>query len=113
MYCCQSIIYFLKARLLQPGFFEQTELWRKRQATLSTLRDIYDRKVRNDFPSPSGVPFLSVPYNFALTLNVDWFQPSKRSNYAAGAMYVSVQNLPRRERYTNDNVFLLGVIPWC
>ena len=79
---------------------------------MSSLTDIiYDGKVWNDFLSPSGVPFLSVPYNFALTLNVDWFQPFKHSNYSAAAMYVSAQNLPRRERYTNDNVFLLGVIP--
>ena len=63
--------------------------------------------------NPGGVPFLSVPYNFALTLNVDWFQSFKNTTYSNGAMYMAmaIQNLPRRERYTSDNIILIGVIP--
>ena len=61
--------------------------------------------------SPNGIPFLSVPFNFALSLNVDWFQPFKHSTYSLGAIYVAVLNLPREERYNNENVVLVGVIP--
>ena len=72
---------------------------------------IYDGQVRNDFMSPNGIPFLSVPFNFALSLNVDWFQPFKHSTYSLGAIYVAVLNLSREERYNNENVVLVGVIP--
>ena len=57
------------------------------------------------------VPFLSVPYNFAFSLNVDWFQPYKQSTYAAGAIYLAALNLPRAERFKSENILLVGVIP--
>ena len=42
---------------------------------------------------------------------MDWFQPFKHSKYSCGALYISILNLPRSERYSSDNVVLLGVIP--
>lgn len=73
--------------------------------------DVYDGRVWKQFLAPNDIPFLSLPYNFALCLNVDWFQPFKHSNYSCGAIYVAILNLPRSERYSSDNVILLGVIP--
>ena len=61
--------------------------------------------------NPDGIPFLSLPFNFALTLNVDWFQPFKNTTYSTGAIYISIQNLPRKERYATGNVLLVGIIP--
>ena len=55
--------------------------------------------------------FLSVPYSYLLCLNVDWFQPFKHTQYSIGAIYVTIQNLPRRERYKPENVLLIGIIP--
>ena len=75
------------------------------------FNDIFDGQIWNDFMNPEGVPFLSQPYNFALSLNVDWFQPYKNSVYATGAIYVAVLNLPRTERFKSENILLLGVIP--
>lgn len=46
-----------------------------------------------------------------MTLNVDWFQPFKRSTYSAGVIYLCIQNLPRTERYLAENIILIGVIP--
>ena len=34
-----------------------------------------------EFLNPNGMPFLSVPFKFALTLNIDWFQPFKHTNH--------------------------------
>ena len=59
----------------------------------------------------NGQPFLAFPYNLCLMLNVDWFQPFKKTTYSVGAMYISIQNLPREERYLSDNVIIVGVIP--
>lgn len=58
-----------------------------------------------------GQPFLSLPYNFAFALNIDWFQPFKRYTYSYGAMYITILNLPRDERYMLENTILVGVIP--
>lgn len=70
LYCYQSVISSLKDLLRRPGFVEKCELWRKRKVYQNTLTDIYDARVWNEFLNPAGVPFLSVPFNFALSLNI-------------------------------------------
>lgn len=112
LYCYHSLIDSLKDMVRRPGFVDKCELWRTLKIQEEgTLTDIYDGKVWKDFMNPDGKPFLSVPYNFALSLNVDWFQPFKHTTYSAGAIYIAIQNLPRNERYSNDNVLLIGIIP--
>lgn len=44
-------------------------------------------------------------------MNVDWFEPFERGIYSVGAIYLSVQNLPREERYKPENIILVGIIP--
>jgi hypothetical protein len=44
-------------------------------------------------------------------LNVDWFQPFKYTNYSVGAIYLTILNLPRHERFKKVNVILVGLIP--
>jgi len=44
-------------------------------------------------------------------MNVDWFNPYKHTQHSEGAIYLSVLNLPRRERYLQENIILAGVIP--
>ncbi|KAG1440026.1 hypothetical protein G6F56_012072 [Rhizopus delemar] len=46
-----------------------------------------------------------------LTLNVDWFQPYKGTQHSTGAIYMTIQNLPRDERNLRKNVLLVGLIP--
>ena len=111
MFCYQSLIDSMKLMLQRPGFAERCELWRKRKSAPNVLSDIYDGKIWKEFLDVDGVPFLSLPYNFALSLNVDWFQPFKHSTYSAGAIYIAIQNIPRNERYSTDNVILVGIIP--
>ena len=111
MYCYKSVIESLKELVLRKGFIEKCEAWRSRNIASDTLADIYDGKIWKEFLNPDGIPFLSLPFNFALTLNVDWFQPFKNTTYSTGAIYISIQNLPRKERYATGNVLLVGVIP--
>lgn len=111
MYCCTSVIDVLKEKLLSPKFINACEEWRKRAVPDGTYEDIYDGNIWKEFLSLGGVPFFSLPYNFGLCLNVDWFQQFKHSPYSYGALYLSILNLPRSERYATDNVVLLGVIP--
>ena len=92
MYCYQSVISSLKTFLLRPDSAPSSELWRQRNQTdTGTMSDIYDGKVWKDFLSPCGVPFLSLAYNCAFSINIDWFQPFKHSPYSAGAIYIAIQ----------------------
>lgn len=70
-----------------------------------------DGRIWAEFMNPDGQPFLSLPYNFALALNIDWFKPFKWSPYSCGAMYMTILNLPREERYIIENTILVGIIP--
>ena len=58
-----------------------------------------------------GVAFLSLPHNFAFTINLDWFQPFKHSTYSIGAIYLTIMNLPRNIRNKPENVILVGLLP--
>ena len=55
-----------------------------------------------------GVPFLALPFNFAFSLSVDWFQPFKHTKHSIGVFYL---NLPRREQFRPENIIIVGVIP--
>ena len=44
-------------------------------------------------------------------MNVDWFQPFTHTEYSLGAIYMTVQYLPRNLRYRQENVILIGIIP--
>ena len=61
--------------------------------------------------SYDGQPFLSEPGNFALVINMDFFQPYKHVQYSVGAIYLRILNLPRGIRNKAENVILVGLIP--
>ena len=33
------------------------------------------------------------------------------TSYSTGAMYLTIQNLPRQERYRTENLLLVGILP--
>ena len=73
--------------------------------------DIYDGKIWERYNSSEGKYFLSSPHSWLLTLNVDWFEPFERGVYSVGAIYMSIQNLPRDVRYHPENIVIIGIIP--
>ena len=97
----------------RQGFLESCELWRKRSNLIPSghLGDIFDGRVWKDFSSPEMQNFLSSPHSYLLTMNVDWFQPYERHTYSLGAIYLTIQNLPRNVRFKPENVILVGVLP--
>ena len=112
LYCYSSVISVLREKVSLPGFIEKCEKLRNQVVPSDVYADVYDGHMWTQFQNAGGIPFLALPYNFALCLNVDWFhQPFKHSKYSCGAIYISILNLPRSERYSSDNVILLGVIP--
>ncbi len=55
----------------RPGFVEKCELWRELIVHHNVLTDVYDGRVWGSFLNPGGVPFPSLPFNFALPLMHD------------------------------------------
>ena len=114
-YSYQPLRVSLGRLLSREGFVDQCEMWRQRESTVPQgyYGDIYDGRIWHEFTSqmPHGSSVLSSPYCYLLTLNVDWFQPFLRTTYSLGAIYLTIQNLPRHLRYKEENVMLVGVIP--
>lgn len=63
-----------------------------------------------EFNSDEDTILLHLPLLFLLTLNVDWFQPFNCSVYSVGAIYLTIQNLPRHLRYRFDSIIVVGII---
>ena len=104
----QSIQKALQNLLQRPGFLQCCEKWRTRKNFRESgyLCDIYDGLVWEEYKE-----FLSAPYNYLLTLNVDWFCPFEHGRYSVGAIYITIQNLPASIRNHPDNIILVGIIP--
>ena len=100
------------ARLVKKdAFVSKCEKWRSRATLDQTYSDVYDGQVWQYFNSVEGKNFLSLPHCYLLTMNVDWFEPFERGIYSVGAIYLTVQNLPREERYKPENIILAAIIP--
>ena len=113
---CKVYTYVsLKSSLAQlfgrPGFSQKCELWRNRSKTSNVYTDIYDGLVWEKYQAINGRPFLQVPNNLCLILNLDWFNPFKHIEYSVGVIYLVIANLPRSERYKLENVIIVGTIP--
>ncbi|KAL2086233.1 hypothetical protein ACEWY4_017292 [Coilia grayii] len=111
MYCYRSLVQSIKDLRMRPGFTEKCEKWRYRTVLEGTYADVYDGQVWKDFNTVSGQPFLQIPGNLGLMLNVDWFQPYKNIQDSVGVIYLTVMNLPREERCKYSNIIVAGIIP--
>ena len=111
-YCYLGIRSPFQCLLNQPGFISKCEEWRTSIVDPNLYTDVYSGKVWKEFLCYNGQQFLSQPYNFALMMNMDFFQSSyKHVNYSIGAVYLSILNLPRTLRYKQENVILVSLIP--
>ena len=110
-YVYRSIVQSLIAMSKRQGFLEKCDLWRSRTCTKDLMGDIYDGRIWNDLMMIDGRPFLALPNNLCLSLNVDWFRVYDDSLYSVGPIYAVILNLPRSERYKEENVILAGIIP--
>ena len=46
-----------------------------------------------------------------MLLNFDFFQPYKHTPESYGVFYMTLMNLPRDQRFKQENVLLVGIIP--
>ena len=110
-YVYYSIIESLRNLIKAPGFLDKCERWRDRDIPANWLADVYDGKLWKEWMNYSGVPYLEVPGNLLLMLNIDWFQPFDHIQYSVGVMYLVIQNLPRSLRFKAENIIIVSTIP--
>ncbi|KAG1442851.1 hypothetical protein G6F56_010894 [Rhizopus delemar] len=114
IYLYNSVTTTLKNFVVRPSFTNSLAKWKKRQTVSDRYMDIYDGAVWKTFKTDpnASVPYVEESiYNLMMTLNVDWFQPYKGTQHSTGAIYLTIQNLPRDERNLRKNVLLVGLIP--
>lgn len=104
----QSLYIAMQKLIQRPGFIQCCEIWRTREEFRQSgyMCDIYDGRIWQEYEE-----FLSAPYNYLLTMNIDWFSPFKHGRYSVGAIYLTIQNLPSSVRNRPENIVLVGIIP--
>ena len=108
-YC--SVIQALKNLVKKPGFIAACEIqWNQKSSPNKILCDISDGSIWNSIKLEDGTPFFSLPNNYGMILNVDWFQPFKHRSYSVGVVYLAILNLPRDIRYKMENIIVVGII---
>lgn len=102
----------LRTFFSRPTFESKIEEWRNRTREPNTLFDVYGGFQWTSFSAADGTPFVNRSPSLLLTLNVDWFNPfCDLEQYSCGAIYLTINNLPRADRYKMENVILVGVMP--
>lgn len=86
-YCYIGLEASIQALVNRSSFLINCEKWRQRSKDTGVLSDVYDGEIWKEFMEYKGDPFLSKENNFALTLNMDFFQPYKHVQYSLGAIY--------------------------
>lgn len=89
--------------------------WTRRNCPDGVFSDIFDGRFVKDFRlAPGNETFFRKEYansRLPIMINLDWFQPYKRSVYSVGAIYGVVCSLPREDRFRPENTLLLGLLP--
>jgi len=110
-YCYRSIKSSLQMLLKRENFEKDCQLWKKRSTVEGIYTDVYDGHIWKNFKR-NGEWYFQHDRNYAVMLNVDWFQPYKHiASFSVGGVYLVLMNLPRTERFKKENVFLVGIIP--
>jgi len=96
---------------LRPGFESMVNHHKNREKKEGWYFDVYDGKMFDQLKDAYSIPFSEMENALHLTLNVDWFNPFDSGTYSCGAIYMSINNLPREERFKEENIMLVGLMP--
>ena len=89
--------------LARKGMYEKLSHWKNRNK--DRMNDVYEGRVWQDnlqFFQQNGI---------GLMMNIDWFKPFGSFKYSIGAIYLVIMNLPREERFKEENMIIAGLIP--
>ena len=106
-FCLRPVSSYLREYAKITDFTKRCNQWRNRVTREGYLVDIYDGELWKS--QLNG--YLQNEYHLYGMLNVDWVQVFSHTTYSLGIIYAVILNLPRSERYKEENVMVLGVIP--
>ena len=86
-YCYKNVINNIEQFLSRPDFEAECNKWRSRDVIQNHVSDLYDGEIWREFQTYDNGLFLSQPNNYALMINVDWFQPFKRRRDISFSIY--------------------------
>ena len=74
---------------------------------------MYDGRLCKEWMKKNGRPFLEIPGNLLLMINLDWFRahPFKHTPYNVGVIYLVVLNLPHSILFKIENIIVVASIP--
>ena len=70
-----------------------------------------DGQVWKEFNSDKFSNFLKNKRCYGVMLNMDFLEPYKHIKESYGVLYLSLMNLPWSERFKQENIMLLGILP--
>lgn len=110
----KSIISSLTEMFNRPDFQKEIRHWKNRTVPANTFSDIYDGAYWREVKDEDGVVFCDDDNSVQLTYNMDWFNPfsdNSSASYSCGAMYMTINDLPRDVRFKTLNLLVLGFMP--
>lgn len=100
------IVPQLKRMFKRPNFFNslQHRFFFRQHLNEGEVGDIYDGQLYRE-----SIAFLSQPNNFSMTYFVDGVPVFKSKNYSFWGFYLTINELPYKERVKRENTLLAGV----
>lgn len=111
IYPYKSVISSVKEFFLRPGFEDDIARTNRKKGNDSYYGDIQDGKMWKKQLDCYGMSFHCDDTSISFSLNVDWFQPFDNVTYSCGAIYLSINSIPREDRYKEENILLVGIMP--
>lgn len=91
----------------KEGFYHDIQYRHHRQRESDQICDIYDGEL---YKKLSQYPYvLSSPHNISFTWNTDGVPVFKSSNFSLWPLYLVVNELPPKKRFSKDNMILAGL----
>jgi hypothetical protein len=108
----RSIIGAIQDMFFRPGFDRMLQIQQQRVGLADYFSDIYDGEVWKTFKVADDQPVFTQEShrNLMLYLNCDWLQPLDNKSHSTGAIYITVQNIPREYRMLMSNCILVAII---
>ncbi|KAF7327023.1 POC1 centriolar protein-like protein A [Mycena kentingensis (nom. inval.)] len=86
--------------------------WRNIEAYIEREWNPETKKVEDVRVRGKPIRFVALPCGLMLTLSIDWFQPMTGRTHSSGALWLTVNNLPRAIRFLpGQGTFLVLMIP--
>ncbi|GAN10862.1 conserved hypothetical protein [Mucor ambiguus] len=106
----QSLKHHLKKMACRPGFEKVINHYKFRDTPDKELNDVYDGYVWKHIQAKNKAPFFNNDpeddheIRLGIAINLDW--ANMFSSVSSGAMYTTILNLPRSERFKPYNLLL-------